>query len=271
MQAHSFGKNERWVSQRQQSLARIQRLPLGCPPEMQKIKARRCRPRLANGARPLPGVEGIDFLHEIGSRIAASDPFHTVLQRIVDFVLAVIPCDSCFIYVLDARSSSCADPRTHADLVACRREFVTALERLESALALNRHKNCPSGVLALLTFSLRQATSRSSGHSAGPRSDWMGRKTSRTCGHPVKEAMHDPRFKMFKDLPEDYFETLLSIPILCASKVCPGVINLQHRQPYYHKPEEVRLLSMIRLSRRRRDRTSAARRRKPAASRSARR
>ena len=44
-------------------------------------------------------------------------------------------------------------------LVACRREFVTALERLESALALNRHKNCPSGVLALLTFSLRQATS----------------------------------------------------------------------------------------------------------------
>ena len=46
-------------------------------------------------------------------------------------------------------------------LVACRREFVTALERLESALALNRHKNCPSGVLALLTFSLRQATSLS--------------------------------------------------------------------------------------------------------------
>ena len=56
--------------------------------------------------------------------------------------------------------------------------------------------------------------------------------------------MHDPRFKMFKDLPEDYFETLLSIPILCASKVV-GVINLQHRQPYNHKPEEVRLLSMI--------------------------
>jgi hypothetical protein len=42
--------------------------------------------------------------------------------------------------------------------VACRREFVTALERQNPPLASNRHKDCPSGVLALLTFSLRQAT-----------------------------------------------------------------------------------------------------------------
>jgi hypothetical protein len=44
-------------------------------------------------------------------------------------------------------------------LVACRRESVTALGALESVLALEPHKDCLSGALALLTFSLRQATS----------------------------------------------------------------------------------------------------------------
>ena len=44
---------------------------------------------------------GMDFLHEIGSRMAAADPFHSVLDSIVEFVSKIIPCDSCFIYVLE--------------------------------------------------------------------------------------------------------------------------------------------------------------------------
>src|SRR5215217_1806239 len=43
----------------------------------------------------------IDVLHEIGSRIAAADPMHAVLARVVDFVSSVVQCDSCFIYVLE--------------------------------------------------------------------------------------------------------------------------------------------------------------------------
>src|SRR5262245_30391863 len=43
----------------------------------------------------------IDVLHEIGSRIAAADPLHAVLGRVVDFVASVVPCDSCFVYVLE--------------------------------------------------------------------------------------------------------------------------------------------------------------------------
>ena len=39
----------------------------------------------------------IDVLHEIGSRIAAADPFHGVLGRVVDFVASVVPCDSCLV------------------------------------------------------------------------------------------------------------------------------------------------------------------------------
>jgi uroporphyrinogen-III synthase len=60
----------------------------------------------------------IDFLHEISSRIASADSFHLVLGRIVDFVTAVIPCDSCFIYVLeDDKLVLRASQNPHADLV----------------------------------------------------------------------------------------------------------------------------------------------------------
>ena len=45
----------------------------------------------------------IDFLHQIGSRMAAADPLHEVLQRIVEFVSTVVKCDSCFVYVLESK------------------------------------------------------------------------------------------------------------------------------------------------------------------------
>lgn len=50
--------------------------------------------------RALEAARSIDFLHEIGSRIAASDPFHAVLQRVVDVVTEMVECDSCLAYVL---------------------------------------------------------------------------------------------------------------------------------------------------------------------------
>src|SRR5579864_8237804 len=41
----------------------------------------------------------IDFLHDISSRIAADDPLHQDLDRIIEFASAVVKCDSCFVYV----------------------------------------------------------------------------------------------------------------------------------------------------------------------------
>jgi signal transduction protein with GAF and PtsI domain len=46
-------------------------------------------------------ADDIDLLHEIGSRMAAADPFHEVLALIIDMVTVAIRCDSCFIYVLE--------------------------------------------------------------------------------------------------------------------------------------------------------------------------
>jgi uroporphyrinogen-III synthase len=43
----------------------------------------------------------VDFLHQVASRIAASDPLHEVLAQVVEFVTAVVKCDSCLVYALE--------------------------------------------------------------------------------------------------------------------------------------------------------------------------
>jgi uroporphyrinogen-III synthase len=60
----------------------------------------------------------IDLLHEIGSRIAAADPLHAVLSRVVHFVTSVVHCDSCFVYVLEQNDLVLRASKTpHPDLV----------------------------------------------------------------------------------------------------------------------------------------------------------
>ncbi|KAA6458667.1 ANTAR domain-containing protein [Acidobacteria bacterium AB60] len=149
---------------------------------------------------PRPELSGVDFLHEIGSRMAASDPLHTVLNRIVDFACSLIQCDSCFVYVLE-----------------------------DNQLVLRASKNPHSDLVDRLGISLGQGIT-----------GWVGWHRE-----PVaipEKALKDPRFQRFKNLPEDSFEAFLSVPILCRGKLI-GVINLQHRKPYYHTEHEVRLLT----------------------------
>jgi uroporphyrinogen-III synthase len=59
-----------------------------------------------------------------------------------------------------------------------------------------------------------------------------------------EHASKDARFSPFLSLPEDSFEAMLCVPILCANRVV-GVLNLQHREPYTHTDLERRLLSTI--------------------------
>ncbi|HUJ96087.1 MAG TPA: GAF domain-containing protein [Terriglobales bacterium] len=59
-----------------------------------------------------------DALHEIGRQIAASDHVHEVLDRVLDFTVGLVKCDSCFIYVLDENELVLrASKNPHADLV----------------------------------------------------------------------------------------------------------------------------------------------------------
>jgi len=59
-----------------------------------------------------------------------------------------------------------------------------------------------------------------------------------------REAYNDPRFKFFRDLPEDTFEAFLSAPVIVRNHVI-GVINLQHRQPHSHTGGELEMVTTV--------------------------
>ncbi len=148
------------------------------------------------------GIGDIDLLHEIGSRMAATDSFHEVLARIIDMVTAAMRCDSCFIYVLD-----------------------------RDKLVLRASKNPHSDVVDQLEIAMGQGVT-----------GWVA-KHRQTVSLPAK-AWTDPRFAEFVNLPEDRFESFLSVPILCRGKLV-GVINVQDREPHHHSRREIRLITLI--------------------------
>jgi uroporphyrinogen-III synthase len=144
----------------------------------------------------------IDLLHEIGSRMAAADPFHEVLTRIIDMVTVAVRCDSCFIYVLN-----------------------------KGKLVLRASKNPHTDVVNQLEIDVGQGVT-----------GWVA-EHRQTVTLPAN-AWADPRFALFADLPEDSFQAILAVPILCRGKLV-GVINLQHREPHNHSQREIRLITLI--------------------------
>lgn len=60
----------------------------------------------------------------------------------------------------------------------------------------------------------------------------------------ARNAFQDPRFQFFNELPEDRFESFLSVPLLSRGRIV-GVINLQNREPHTYSKNEIRLISTI--------------------------
>jgi signal transduction protein with GAF and PtsI domain len=59
-----------------------------------------------------------------------------------------------------------------------------------------------------------------------------------------RESYNDKRFKFFRDLPEDTFESFLSAPVIARNRVV-GVINVQHRAPHSHSGAEMEMLTTV--------------------------
>jgi uroporphyrinogen-III synthase len=165
-------------------------------------RVRRVAPSTSTMAGFRDGLTQMDFLHEISSRIAAADSLHLVLDRIVGFIASVIPCDSCFLYVLEGED-----------------------------LVLRASKNPHADLIDHVGVQIGQGVT-----------GWVAKHRQPVA--LAAKASEDPRFKQFKNIPEDHFEAMLCTPILCAGRVV-GVINLQHRLSYRHTTEEVRLLSTL--------------------------
>jgi len=57
-------------------------------------------------------------------------------------------------------------------------------------------------------------------------------------------ANADPRFKTFEGLIEDTYQAFLSVPMVSRGLVV-GAINMHHKEPHQHRPEEIATASFI--------------------------
>lgn len=57
-------------------------------------------------------------------------------------------------------------------------------------------------------------------------------------------AASDRRFKKFQALVEDTYEAFLSVPLVSGGDII-GVINVHHREPHEHTPDEIALLTFV--------------------------
>jgi uroporphyrinogen-III synthase len=61
---------------------------------------------------------GVDLVHLVTSQMAETDALNDTLTRIVDFICAVVKCDSCFIYVLEGQKLVLrASMNPHAEVI----------------------------------------------------------------------------------------------------------------------------------------------------------
>ena len=151
---------------------------------------------------PVEPTQAVDFLHEIGSRLAAAEPFEAILERVVEFLLDEIGPDSVFIYVLE-----------------------------DDELMLTASKNPHPEALHRLKMRMGQGIT-----------GWVAEHRKPVA--IARNAMQDPRFLAFTELPEDQFEAFLSVPLVSRGRLV-GVINLQHRLPHMHTRREIALVTTI--------------------------
>jgi uroporphyrinogen-III synthase len=114
-------------------------------------------------------------------------------------------------------------------LLRCDSCFIYVLE--EKQLVLRASKNPHPDVIDHLGLRMGQGIT-----------GWVAEH--REPVHLDSDALRDPRFQFFKDLPEDSFEAFLSVPILARGRLV-GVINVQHRNPHHYTQWEVQTISMV--------------------------
>lgn len=130
--------------------------------------------------------------------------FNEFLQKLMKVVVKIVPVDACLIYFYDRE-------RKELTLVASKKPH----DELLGHISMKKGEGITGWVV----------------------------EHSQTVAIE-KEAYRDPRFKPFKELPEDQYESFLSVPIVNEDGVV-GVINFQSRLPYSFSAGQIETLEAI--------------------------
>jgi signal transduction protein with GAF and PtsI domain len=146
----------------------------------------------------------LDLLHQISETISYNLDLDSVVRQVIDIVGQVTKADACLLYLYDDRNGE---------------------------LVLRASKNPHGSLLGRIRLELGEGIT-----------GWAARE-KRVVAIPTN-ASDDPRFKPFRNLPEDRFHAFCSIPVITKNEVL-GVINVQHKRPHHYKENELALLTTI--------------------------
>lgn len=158
----------------------------------------------AKSAVVLDTSEELDLLHKITHIIGSTLELKTMLQEIVGLVSGLTRADACFVYL-------------H--------------EPAQDSLVLSASKTPHPGEIGQIRLKMGEGLT-----------GWVAEHKKPLA---IPERAHeDHRFKFFQNLPEDKFESFLSVPILIKDAVV-GVINVQHRKAHTHTDRTQKLLATV--------------------------
>jgi two-component sensor histidine kinase/putative methionine-R-sulfoxide reductase with GAF domain len=129
-----------------------------------------------------------------------------VLDLVATKVADALKADACFVYLYDERSNELVLRATHGSSV----EEMTRRPRMRPGEGIT-------------------------GAAAAERSPVM----------IPSQAHLDPRFKLFPNLPEEQYESILAVPILVHGERLAGALNVRTREPRVYSDAEIGLLTAI--------------------------
>ena len=146
----------------------------------------------------------VELLHQISNIVSSNSSLEKVLQELISLAVEVTGCDACLVYLVDHASN----------------EIVLRASQLPHTAEIGHIRmKMGEGITG-----------------------WVAQHKSVVA--LSSNASADSRFKTFQALPEDTYESFLSVPLINNGELI-GVINIHHKPKYTHSADEIALISFI--------------------------
>lgn len=146
----------------------------------------------------------VELLHQISNIVSSNSSLEKVLQELISLAVEVTGCDACLVYLVDHSSN----------------EIVLRASQLPHTAEIGHIRmKMGEGITG-----------------------WVAQHKSVVA--LSSNASSDSRFKTFQALPEDTYESFLSVPLINNGELI-GVINIHHKPKYTHSADEIALISFI--------------------------
>ncbi|MES1246361.1 MAG: GAF domain-containing protein [Actinomycetota bacterium] len=146
------------------------------------------------------------LLTETTAAVNSSLDLEEVLHLVAEKVAGALEADACFVYLYDDRGDELILRATHGTAI----EEMTKRPRMRPGEGIT-------------------------GTAAAERAPVM----------IPSQAHLDPRFKLFPNLPESQYESILAVPILVHGETLAGALNVRTRVPRSYDETEIELLTSI--------------------------